>query len=76
MERVVELKERLNRERPVAWDDLPDISLYKDQVVSYMQRQLISFEEEAQLTSAMINNYIKKLETNKLIVYQKKTCKF
>lgn len=59
MERVVELKERLNRERPVAWDDLPDISLYKDQVVSYMQRQLISFEEEAQLTSAMINNYIK-----------------
>src|SRR5690554_178848 len=59
MERVVELKERLNRERPVAWDDLPDISLYKDQVVSYMQRQLISFEDEAQLTSAMINNYIK-----------------
>lgn len=40
-------------------EEFPDIGLYKDQVVSYLQRQLIHFGEESQITSAMINNYIK-----------------
>ena len=59
MEELKQLKEKLERERPVAWEDLPDIALYMDQVISYMPRQLINFKEEEQLTSAMVNNYIK-----------------
>ena len=59
MEELKQLKEKLERERPVAWEDLPDIALYMDQVISYMPRQLINFKEDEQLTSAMVNNYIK-----------------
>jgi len=57
--RQAELLERLRKERPVPWDNLPDIHLYMDQVVSYLPRQLIRFDEDEQLTSAMINNYSK-----------------
>ena len=59
MEELAELKERLMRERPDGWENLPDIPLYMDQVVSYLSRQLISFEDGEGLTPAMINNYIK-----------------
>jgi hypothetical protein len=59
MEELAELKRRLAEERPDSWEDLPDIPLYMDQVVGYLSRQLISFEEGDGLTSAMINNYIK-----------------
>ena len=59
MDELKQLKEKLERERPVAWEELPDIALYMDQVISYMPRQLINFKEEEQLTSAMVNNYIK-----------------
>ena len=58
-EKLVQLKQKLASERPVKWDEFPDIGLYKDQVLSYMFRQLINFEEGGQLTSAMVNNYIK-----------------
>ncbi len=58
-EKLVQLKQKLASERPVEWDEFPDIGLYKDQVLSYMFRQLINFEEGGQLTSAMVNNYIK-----------------
>ncbi len=58
-EKLGQLKEKLSKERPVKWQEFPDIGLYKDQVLSYMFRQLINFEGEGQLTSAMINNYIK-----------------
>ncbi len=59
MEKLNNLKEKLTSERPVKWSEFPDIGLYKDQVLSYMFRQLINFEGDGQLTSAMINNYIK-----------------
>ena len=59
MEELLELKERLNRERPASWESLPDIALYMDQVISYMPRQLIRYDESENLTSAMVNNYIK-----------------
>ena len=36
-----------------------DIALYMDQLISYMPRQLIHFDENEALTSAMVNNYIK-----------------
>jgi hypothetical protein len=59
MEELQELKQRLSQERPVPWDALPDLALYMDQLISYLPRQLIHFEEGDALTSAMVNNYSK-----------------
>ena len=59
MEELAELKRQLMDARPDSWDDLPDIPLYMDQVVSYLARQTACFGEGDGLTSAMINNYIK-----------------
>ena len=41
------------------WDQLPDFSLYMDQVLSYMDRQVIRFDGDDGLTAAMVNNYTK-----------------
>lgn len=59
MKELTELIARLSSERPAEWDGLPDIELYRDQVLGYMKRQHALQPEEAQLTGAMINNYIK-----------------
>ena len=59
MEELLDLKERLERERPTRWEELPDLALYMDQIISYMPRQLIRFDQGEGLTSAMVNNYIK-----------------
>lgn len=59
VEELKRLKQRLAEERPVEWESLPDLSLYMDQVLSYMTRQLIGLGEDGALTSAMVNNYIK-----------------
>lgn len=59
MEEFLELKRRMEEERPVPWTQLPDIALYMDQIISFMPRQLIHFDESEALTSAMVKNYIK-----------------
>lgn len=59
MDELRNLKDRMERERPARWEDLPDLALYMDQLISYMPRQLIRFDEGPALTSAMVNNYIK-----------------
>ena len=59
MKEIEELKERLLAERPTGWESLPDLALYMDQVIGYMSRQLICWDGEDRLTSAMVNNYIK-----------------
>lgn len=59
MEPLEDLTGRLKEERPAEWDALPDIPLYMDQLVAYLDRQLIHFGEGESLTPAMINNYIK-----------------
>ncbi|MET0016255.1 DUF1836 domain-containing protein [Oscillibacter sp.] len=59
MEDQAELQERLRRQRPVDWDQLPDFSLYMDQVLSYMDRQVLRFDGDDGLTAAMVNNYTK-----------------
>lgn len=59
MEELAELKRQLLEVRPRQYEELPDIPLYMDQVVSYLARQLVSFDEGDNLTPAMINNYIK-----------------
>lgn len=59
MPEMTELLERLRAQRPVDWDQLPDFSLYMDQVLSYMDRQVIRFDDADVLTAAMVNNYTK-----------------
>ena len=54
-----ELEERLRTQRPSTWEQLPDFALYMDQVLSYMDRQVIRFDEADSLTAAMVNNYTK-----------------
>ena len=53
------LRERLQTQRPAPWEQLPDFALYMDQVLSYMDRQVLRFGDEDTLTSAMVNNYTK-----------------
>ena len=59
MKELSVLIERLALEKPAEWENLPDIELYRDQVLNYMKRQHSLQPETAQLTGAMINNYIK-----------------
>lgn len=52
----------LEQYRMPTWNDLPDIDLYMDQVITYLERQLSVFtksEDEKLITPAMINNYVK-----------------
>lgn len=44
------------------WEELPDIDLYMDQVVTFIERHVSLFsinENEKVITPAMINNYVK-----------------
>ena len=59
MEELMALRESLRTRRPVAWEQLPDFALYMDQVLSYMDRQVIPFDGDDSLTAAMVNNYTK-----------------
>ena len=59
MDDLMALRESLRSQRPVPWDQLPDFALYMDQVLSYMDRQVIRFDKDDGLTAAMANNYTK-----------------
>lgn len=59
MDELKKIKENLANNRAATWETLPDIELYKDQVLNYMQKQYILQSEDDLLTGAMINNYIK-----------------
>ena len=61
MDKLREFKDKMATVRPEDWNNIPDIDLYMDQVISYMQRQHLGLELDGDetLTSAMINNYIK-----------------
>ena len=59
MQDLEHLQDRLRQQRPVPWDQLPDFALYMDQVLGYMDRQVIRFDEGDTLTAAMVNNYTK-----------------
>ncbi|KRM23806.1 DUF1836 domain-containing protein [Latilactobacillus graminis] len=56
------LKQKLDRlqiTRLPRWTDLPDLALYMDQVVSYINQYLDGLNLD-EITAAMINNYVKK----------------
>ena len=59
MDELDALKEALSTQRPLDWEGLPDLELYMDQVITYMPRQQVVPGPDEQLTSSMINNYIK-----------------
>lgn len=59
MKSLDDIKKSLAEDRPAAWDALPDIDLYMDQVLGYMRRQLFSSRPESSVTAAMVNNYIR-----------------
>ncbi|HWR11904.1 MAG TPA: DUF1836 domain-containing protein [Rectinemataceae bacterium] len=52
----------LSQKAPAEWEHLPDIGLYMDQVVTYLERQLEIFmktDDDSLITPSMINNYAK-----------------
>ena len=61
-DRIQEWIEQIEKSKAVQWDRLPEIYLYMDQVLTYMNKQLNLYarDENANLlTSSMINNYVK-----------------
>ena len=46
MEQPSDFLAQLRSQRPVPWEQLPDFALYMDQVLSYMDRQVIRFDDE------------------------------
>ena len=58
--------DELGRYRPVPWDQIPDLGLYMDQVITFITRSyapLYGDSTKRYLSAPMINNYVK----NKLI---------
>lgn len=53
--------ERLNGFQPVAWDLIPDLGLYMDQVITFVERQCkdLFMEGDRIFTPSMVNNYVK-----------------
>ena len=58
MEEIKKIKALLEEDRPVSWDNMPDIDLYMDQIISYLPRQSIGGRPPV-ITPAMVNNYVK-----------------
>ncbi len=61
-DRILEWSHEIENFSSTKWDRLPEIYLYMDQVLTYMNKQLSLFkrsENDGVLTSSMINNYVK-----------------
>ena len=56
--------QKKNEFKKICWKDIPDFGFYSDQLISFLNENLISyFPETLSLTPSMINNYVK----NKII---------
>ena len=54
--------QQLKKHKTVAWSQLPDIDLYMDQVITYLERQtalLRAQDQDKMMTPSLINNYAK-----------------
>ena len=54
--------QELKNIRADAWEQIPDIGLYMDQVIGYLNERLSPLcvaGEEPIITSSMVNNYVK-----------------
>lgn len=56
---LLELCHRVARLRLPRWNELPDLELYMDQVLSLIERYLDGYPGRKGLTAAMVNNYVK-----------------
>ena len=57
-----EIEEKLLAFHCPRWEELPDVELYVDQMVSYIERHLAVLDVEQEghfITASMINNYVK-----------------
>ncbi len=59
MNELREFSAFMRGELPAEYESMPDIDLYMDQVLAFLSRKRVSCREGDNLTSAMINNYIK-----------------
>ncbi len=52
---------RLNGFQPVPWELIPDLGLYMDQVITFVERQCkeLFMEGDRIFTPSMVNNYVK-----------------
>ena len=53
--------ERLKAFKPVPWELIPDLGLYMDQVITFVERQCkdLFMEGDRIFTPSMVNNYVK-----------------
>lgn len=59
---IIKWVKEIEGSKAVEWDRLPEIYLYMDQVLTYMDKQLHLYERDENtclLTSSMVNNYVK-----------------
>lgn len=54
-----EWRQNLNKIQLESWDELPEMDLYVDQVVSFINDRLVGLNVDP-LTKSMVNNYVKK----------------
>lgn len=59
MNELRDFSDRMREDLPAEYTSLPDIDLYMDQVLAFLSRRRVSGREGDDLTSAMVNNYIK-----------------
>lgn len=62
IERILSWSHQAKGYEAVPWDRMPEIDLYMDQVITYMDKQLHLFQSKENsklLTPSMINNYVK-----------------
>lgn len=62
MNEIQDWLERHTGQKQTAWDRIPDIGLYMDQVVTFLERQLYAYQRNSDdkiVTPSMINNYTK-----------------
>jgi len=60
-EKQLEFAARVKGFKPVAWDLIPDLGLYMDQVITFIERQCkeLFMEGDRIFTPSMVNNYVK-----------------
>ena len=54
-----EILDKLEGSKLPEWEELPDFGLYMDQLVTYVSRTFPGISGRLDLTSSMINNYVK-----------------
>ncbi len=62
VENMINWIQQIRNYEAVSWDRMPEIDLYMDQVITYLDRQLSLFQRNDAsklLTSSMVNNYVK-----------------